>query len=289
MSNRPSRILELPATGSLLVCTDLHGNLRDFERMVERFTVLQAADHQPFLLFSGDLIHGPNLEPAQWPEHLGSFFRDQSAEIVERFLQLQQRYPGRIACLIGNHEHSHVGGPHTPKFWDDETAYFEQSVGPERAARYNAAFAEFPLVAVSQCGVAVTHAAPNVAIDQLEELEVDYDGYDDMTIQSMYDGPVIARLLWSRSCPPTTARRFLEVINQTGAEHHFVVFGHDIVSAGYATIGDEQLQLSTSFGIADENKTYLELDLAAHYRSARELRLGVELKRLNDGDSASVR
>jgi hypothetical protein len=35
--------------------------------------------------------------------------------------------------------------------------------------------------------------------------------------------------------------------------------------------------VSTSFGVFDANKVYVALDLAAHYRSVHDLRVGVEI------------
>jgi hypothetical protein len=60
-----------------------------------------------------------------------------------------------------------------------------------------------------------------------------------------------------------------------------VVFGHEIESEGFRRIGDEQLLLSTSFGVSNEKKTYLSLDLSGNYASAADLREGVELIKLD--------
>lgn len=275
---RPSRLLRLPRRGKLLICTDLHGNLRDFRRMREVFEQANTEEPRPFLLFTGDLIHGPSCEPEEWPSYLGSYFRDESDRIVEEFIELQERHTGQVACLLGNHEHSHVGGPHTPKFWPDETLHFEQTVGARQARRYRRLFRTFPMAAVSACGVAVTHAAPNAEISGPTEIErIRYDGYEELPIATLEQMPLIGRLLWSRSCPAAVARRFLEALSAGGPRLTMVVFGHEIVVEGYERIGDEQLLLSTSFGIPDRNKHYLAIDLERRYRSTAALRPGEEL------------
>jgi len=56
-----------------------------------------------------------------------------------------------------------------------------------------------------------------------------------------------------------------------------VVYGHEIVAEGFSRIGDEQLILSTSFGVREARKLYLRLDLGGRYRSVADLREGVEL------------
>ena len=276
----PSRILHLPPEGKLLVCTDLHGNLADFQKMVVYFEEAEAQNERPYLLFSGDLVHGPEALESEWPDYLGPYYRDQSGELIDAFLELQARFPGQVASLLGNHEHSHVGGPHTPKFWEDETAHFEEVVGPERSELYCAAFKTFPLVAVSPCGVCVTHGAPNVSITSPKELEVSYEGFENLDINSMYSGPPITRLLWCRGCPPPIADAFLQVLSTLGHEQRVVIFGHDIVTEGYEKIGAGQLQLSTSFGVDTANKTYIEIDLSRRYAGVSDLHEGRELRAL---------
>lgn len=264
----------------MLVCTDLHGNLADFRRMKLCFEE-RCARGRCQLLFTGDLIHGPNYTRAHWPDYLGSFYEDASAQLVDEFIELQARYPGQVHCLLGNHEHSHVGGPHTPKFWLDETLYFEESVGRGRAQRYCELFRAFPLAAVTPCGVAVTHAAPDVELQSLSELEqIGYEGYEQMSVESMQATPLLGRLIWSRSCSPAVARAFLRQLGACGWSQHVVVFGHDIVPEGYERQGDEQLQLSTSFGLYDSRKHFLELELEGRYRSALQLRVGTEIRPL---------
>lgn len=274
------RILRLPAKGRLLFCTDLHGNLRDFRRMRTLFLESRNLHGQTILLFCGDLVHGPCYERDDWPDYLGSYYVDQSGPLVQEFLELQQAYPNDVHALLGNHEHSHIGGPHTPKFWQDETAYFEQTIGSERTRRYLALFRSFPLIALSHCGVAFTHAAPNVEISNLEEIEeVRYEGHENMNLIAATALPLIGRLLWSRRCSDENATNFLSVISEENA-HHVVAFGHDIAAEGVECFGKKQLMLSTSFGLFDEEKLYLELDLASTYRTTDDFRSGTELKKL---------
>lgn len=273
-----SRLLRLPDQGELLICTDLHGNLRDFKRVRRVLEDRIQRGKDPFLLFTGDLIHGPNCAEDDWPDYLGSYFIDESAEVVESFIELQSKHPRHVACLLGNHEHSHVGGPHTPKFWADETAYFEQCAGPKLTKRFKRLFRSLPLVAVARCGVAVTHAAPNAEIrgpEQIEQLR--YEGYEDLPFAASDGLPLLGRLLWSRHCPAPTARRFLNALSVDGLKLDLVVYGHEIVPEGFERIGAEQLLLSTSFGVRDSKKHFLSLDLAGRYRSSDDLREGREL------------
>lgn len=263
----------------------MHGNLADFLRMRELFLAARAEAGRAQLLFLGDLVHGPAFTRDEWPDYLGSFYVDRSADVVERFIVLQQQFPGEVHCLLGNHEHSHVGGPHTPKFWLDETAHFEGTVGPVAAVRYRALFSEFPLIATSRCGVAFTHAAPNVHLDSLEEIEaIDYAGHEAMNLLTVETMPPLGRLIWARRCPTGVAQHFLRVVSEGEAcEHGVVVYGHDIAPSGFERFGHELLMLSTSFGLEDDVKTYLRLDLGGRYEDGKALRVGKELLPLYPG------
>jgi len=52
------------------------------------------------------------------------------------------------------------------------------------------------------------------------------------------------------------------------------------VRSGYQKVGSRQVCISTSYGLNDEDKTYLRIALAARYRSVDDLREGVELQKL---------
>jgi len=64
-----ARVLRFPDHGRLLVCTDLQGCMRDFVRMVEVFeAALDTHDGDAHLRFTGDLIPGPHIDHAAWPD-----------------------------------------------------------------------------------------------------------------------------------------------------------------------------------------------------------------------------
>jgi len=273
-----SNVLRLPPQGRLLVCTDLHGNACDFLRMEQLFVGARERFGEVYLLFTGDLIHGPSYQRQNWPDYLGDFYEDRSAEIVEHFIRLQQTYPARVHGLLGNHEHSHVGGPHTPKFWLDETDHLEQTIGTAKTKRLITLFRTFPMLALTECGVVVTHAAPDVQISSLADItSLRYEGHETMDFTRPKAMPLIGQLLWSRSCSAEVAREFLHAVGGGNKTYRVVVFGHDIVRSGYARNGAEQLQVSTSFGLKQSKKVYLHLDLSAKYASSADFVPGREI------------
>jgi hypothetical protein len=269
-----ARVLRLPDHGRLLVCTDLQGCMRDYRRMVELFERALHDHHgDAHLLFTGDLIHGPHIDPEDWPDFLGEYYRDASGEVMLAYAGLAARYPGKVHALLGNHEHGHIGGPHTAKFAADEVALLEQILGPAGTARMIGIIHTFALAAVSRCGAVFTHGAPAAQIDSLADLEaVDLSGAGYASPLEVLDTPIVGRILWARSATEAEARRFLRAAGGT-----ISIYGHDVIPEGYETVGDEQIVVSTSFGLSDSNKVYVSLDLAARYRSVHDLRIGNEL------------
>jgi hypothetical protein len=268
------RLLRLPDRGKLLVSTDLQGNLGDFRQLLEH---LDAAGPDAWLVLTGDLVHGPDDDTFEnWPDYLGTPFRDESPLLIEAFVQAQRARPGRVHCLLGNHDHAHVGGPATAKFHDDERRALEERLDPAGLQRLRELIRTFPLVAVGDCGAVLLHAAPAVAIDDPGELEtLELEGYEDWHFTDFLSVPLLGSLLWARAAKAAQSRRFLHAFGGTVA-----LYGHDIVREGFERVGDDQLCFSTSFGLYDRDKVYVELDLASKYPDVHALREGRELLKL---------
>src|SRR5690349_20083085 len=269
-----ARVLRLPDHGRLLVCTDLQGCMRDFLRFVQIFE--QALlEHQgdAHVLFTGDLIHGPHIDPEDWSDFLVVYYRDASGEVMIAYAGLAAQYPGRVHALLGNHEHGHIGGPHTAKFAADEVALLEQILGPAATARMRSIIQTFSLAAVTRCGAVFTHGAPAAQTDLIAELEAaDLSGAHYASPLDVLDTPVVGKILWARSATEAEARRFLRALNGT-----ISIYGHDVIPEGYEVNGDTQMVVSTSFGVFDANKVYVSLDLAGRYRAVGDLRIGHEV------------
>jgi hypothetical protein len=276
-----ARVLHLPAHGRLLVATDLQGCLRDFDRIADLFrAAVIEQDGDAHLLFTGDLIHGPHLEPEEWPDFLGEYYRDDSPAVMDGFVALRERFPGHVHAIMGNHEHAHVGGPHTAKFAPDEVVKLESTLGPNASRRLQRVLEDFPLCAVAPCGVVFTHGAPAADIKSIDEvLAAPMRGQPLQSVMDIFDVPVIGKLLWARSASADVAKRFLAAMGGRVS-----IFGHDVVPEGYERMGNEQMIVSTSFGVPDANKFYLDLDLARRVENVHQLREGHEILPLYPDD-----
>lgn len=249
----------------------MQGNLGDFRRLVQHF---RAAGPDAHLVLTGDLVHGPDeVTQSHWPEHLGTAYVDDSPKLIDAFIEEQARSPGRVHCLLGNHDHSHIGGPITSKFHDDEGEVLEHRLGSAGTQRLRALVATFPLVALAPCGAVMLHGAPSAELESPDELEaLPLSGYRELGIENFLRVPILGSLLWSRYATAPQARRFLNAFGATVA-----LYGHDVVREGFVREGDDQLCFSTSFGLYDENKVFVSLDLAGHYPDVYALREGHEI------------
>jgi hypothetical protein len=256
--------VELPDRGRLIVATDLQGNLPDFERVAEIFEEAARGRDGAVLVVTGDLVHGPELPRAHWPEYLGTYFRADSATVLQRAEDLSERHPGRVHYLLGNHEHAHIGGPVVSKFFANEAHRLEQLMGPARSAFVKSWLRCWPLVALARrARLLMLHAAPNAEItspDQVEQVRLDPPGGLDGVVDA-----VLAELLWARTASEERARAFLRAFDP---ELRVAVYGHDVVREGFAIDREPLLCISTSFGCYDGDKLYLEWDLAEPAESA---------------------
>lgn len=271
-------VAEVQGPGVLLVCSDLHGNLRDFRRMVELFR----AEEDAALLFLGDLVHGPSVSEAEWAvlyEHLADWYPDESAQLFRELDALMDECPGRVSSLLGNHDHAHVGGPVVSKFHLDEAGAMEATMARTELPRLRERLSKLPLMATTPCGIAFTHGAPperHFDRDTLATLTL--SGYERVPLYAMYRHDLLGELLWRRGSSVEGTQKFLRAFAGAGFPPcEVVVHGHEVVEEGYERVHSRLLNLSSSFGMRRRNKRYLRLDLATRYTSSDDLEDGREL------------
>jgi Calcineurin-like phosphoesterase len=282
-----SRTITLPERGVLVAATDLHGNLRDFRAVVARFQALRDNDMNPRLVICGDMVHGPAIPRDAWPEHLGTYYEDESPELLHDAERLQHAYPAEVHYLLGNHEHAHLGGPHLEKFHPDEAAHLEHRYEADGFAPIRRWLASWPWAAVAPAaGLVLTHAAPHAGIAAATDLDTTaLEGYEHIALSDMAAAGPLGALLWARTTTPERARAFMSALNPRA---RVAVFGHDPIREGHVVEHEPLLCVSTSFGCHDGDKVYLEWDLAVPAQSAtRVARDG--LRRLYPGTAPTHR
>lgn len=273
------RIATVTGPGTLLVGSDLHGNLEDFRALVARFE----ADDDAVLFLLGDLFHGPSIEQQLWQEEfpfLGDWYPDQSLELLEELLELMEQHPTRVASLLGNHEHGHVGGPIVAKFHADESAAFEARLVPRHRRRLHDLIHGLPLLGLTPCGLVLIHGAPPRSdFDRKTLAQARLDGHAHLQPFRMLERGFLGEVLWRRGSNPGDTERFLERVTALDgpAPATVVVHGHEVAREGWDWENDHQLTLSTSFGMTRAAKTFLQVDLERPLASIADMRPGLEL------------
>jgi hypothetical protein len=84
-------------------------------------------------------------------------------------------------------------------------------------------------------------------VESVADLEAaDLSGAQYASPLDVLDTPVVGKILWARSATEAEARRFVRATGGTMS-----IFGHDVVPEGFECTGDEQMVVSTSFGVFD--------------------------------------
>lgn len=267
------RTLLLPDRGRALVSTDIHSNLGDLFALRR---VFEALGPEARWVILGDVVHGPNdAARAAQPELYG--YPDESARIVAEILALERAFPGRVHFVLGNHDHGHVGGPHTRKFWPDEVEHLESTLDPTEREAMRAFFARALLAVVAPCGVFLSHGSPDDTLERLADLDrvEDLGAVRDPRLLS-----ALQSLLTHYGQPDARSALFLARMSESSSlDLRVVVHGHDRVEGGFFHEGERQVCLCI-FGAPREAKRYLVLDLGARYLRAADLRDGIEIRRL---------
>lgn len=260
------RVIPLPDRGRLIVATDLQGNIEDFLRVEAIFEDAAQDPQGATLVITGDLVHGPEIPRAVWPEYLGSFYRADSVTLLGKAEALAKRHPGKVHYLLGNHEHAHVGGPIVSKLFADEALRLDRLLGHERARTVHAWFRSWPLVAVApHAGLLLTHGAPNAQISTPAEL--DRLSLAPRAGEGIVDD-VLAEILWARTASTERARAFMAAFDP---RLKVAIYGHDVAREGFAIDREPLLCISTSFGCFDGDKLYLDWDLSDPAQSAADV------------------
>lgn len=270
----------LPRRGTLLVSTDLHGNWDDFAALRARFLAARASDPETHWVILGDSVHGPSPEARTRQPGLYDY-DDASPALPAAILALQAEHRGHVHYVLGNHDHGHVGGPHTAKFYPDEVVALERRCSVEELTALRALFSSALLAVVAPCGALLCHGCPDDHLVRFEDLER-------VKLERRDNEPYHRRLLdtFTRSYGQSEAvvERMLATVSATAAPVTMVVHGHDRDEAGYFITG-ARVVCPVLFGAPARARRYLHLDLAAQYEGATALRDGVEIRRVH-GDEA---
>jgi hypothetical protein len=266
------RTVILPARGVLLVSTDLHGSWDDFVALRGHFLRAWADEPATHWAILGDCVHGPSDEARGRRPDLYDY-SDMSAEIVAAILELQREHPGRVHYVLGNHDHGHVGGPRTAKFYPDEVAALERRCNAAQLADLRALFESALLAIAAPCGVLLSHGSPDDRLDHFADL-------DTVRLQprdnDAYRRHLLGTFLCSYGQRDEVCARLLARVSATAVPVSLVIHGHDRDEEGFFAGGANQA-CPVIFGAPRALRRYVRLDLSNCYKCAADLRDGHEI------------
>ncbi len=267
------RYLVLPRQGQVLINTDIHGNLEDFERLKTIFKELPDDTHWAIL---GDTVHGPSDAARKRRPDLYDY-EDQSFEIVRRIHELQQECRDRVHYVLGNHDWAHVGGPRTRKFYPDEAENLEQHLNLSERTILHTVFNEALLCILTPCGAFLSHGVPGTQLEELDEIDAIQDF--EFARHNPRHTQILEALMTAYGQPEPVLEAFLQTVSDFGVEQRFVIHGHDRDEEGFFTDGPYDA-CPVIFGAPRANKRYIVLNLEHSYQSTADLRLDEEVRHL---------
>jgi hypothetical protein len=281
------RLLRI-SSGYLLYASDIQGHEADFDRVLQRFSLLKEKHQATKLILGGDLLHGyPGYE-------------DRSFSLLQRVMELGDP---QIILLMGNHELSHVLHWRLRKGGLSFVENLEAKFGPHRR-KYAQFLCSLPFGVLTAGGILLNHTGPSGALSpepSQGQDEVLWNWFWNLDFRSsLPPGPVPldafepeygASLLNSKR-GETLWEAFMNK-NEFQIEDYekvlkrylrrfdppcrYLISGHIPAPEGFQVISDRQLRVCTSYGAKDQNsKKLLLVDAARTYANMGEILGGLQ-------------
>jgi hypothetical protein len=244
---RSGSLLTFGTAGQLVMTGDMHGCLRNFEKL-QKYCALDSSPGRSVILH--ELIH---TEP-ETPGH-----PDLSIDLLVGAVAWKCEYPDNIYFLQSNHEMSQLWGHEITKGGRYVLADFERGV----ETRYGAAaaavmrgvhdyVASLPLAARTASNIFLSHSLPDALYAEHFDLSV---LEREPTEQDCLPGGPAYALVWGRFQTPEVVEAFAR---RTGAD--LFIVGHTPQEMGHARVG-RMLVLASDHA----HGVFLPIDLSRHY------------------------
>lgn len=230
---RAGNLLRFPHYGQLVMTGDMHGHMRNFEKL-SRFCDLGRAVVRHVILH--ELIHG-DPDPATG--------LDLSAELLTAAARYKIEHPDQVHFLQSNHELAQLAGQEITKGGRSVSGEFIRGVahlyGERDCDEVMAAVCDFlasyPLAGITTNGVFLSHSLPNAR--DLSRFRPDIVNRKFTRDELMNDGSV-HMLVWGREHRPD----LLDQLSHIYQVELFIV-GHQPQATGYNVIDDRLLILAS--------------------------------------------
>jgi hypothetical protein len=245
--NRRGALLEFGSAGQVVMTGDLHGNLRNLEKL-QRFCALERSPGRSVILH--ELIH----EDVIWPDQL-----DLSIDLLLRAARWKREFPDNVFFLQSNHELAQLRGQEITKGGRSVLYDFELGVehrfGPEAGAVLAAVrdyISALPLAARTKSGIFMCHSLPDPLLLETFDTTV---FERELTPEDLAPGGSAYALVWGRFHSVASVELFAQ---RLGVE--YFIAGHTPQEEGHTTIGRLIILASEH-----NHGTFLPIDLSRNY------------------------
>ncbi len=247
-AGRRGAVVDLPATGRLLVSGDLHDHGLNFMRLLRLARLHRDEGHHVIL---HELIHGPHRVNGM----------DLSIRTLMRVAALKIQYPKQVHLLLANHELSQLNGDEILKDGVSVVKAFDEGVGyiyGDRAGDVSAAMAGFvrSMLLAVRCpnGIMCSHSLPSPRmLDAFDTTVLDRVPNDD----DLRSRGAAHTMVWGRNQDQAVA----DALGQSWDTRLFVM-GHQPAEMGYFALGESMLVIAS-----DHNHGQgLPIDLSRRYQ-----------------------
>ena len=248
--------LEFSSAGQLVMTGDLHGNLKNFEKL-QRFCALERCPGRNVILH--EIIHEDLSAAGQM---------DLSIDLLLRVAQWKRDFPDNVYMIQSNHELAQMRGQEITKGGRSVLFDFERGVrhrfgddAPVVLSAVREYIAALPLGARTRNGIFLCHSLPDPGRIDTFDLSV---FERPLTEIDLAPGGDAYSLLWGRFHSPAVVERFAK---RLGVDYFIV--GHTPQEQGYAIIGKMIVLASDHM-----HGSFLPIDLSRKY-TIEELESGI--------------
>ncbi len=233
---RRGRLVHVQNVDEILVAGDLHGNLDNLRRLLER---AELASHPRRHLVLQELVHGVLRYPQGG---------DKSHQLLDLLAALKCQFPLQVHMLLGNHELAQWTGQWIAKSANaglDLSTHFRAGVSQAYGAAadgiyeaYTGLFAALPLALRTPNRVFLCHSIPSGK--RMETFDPALLERDDLQPAELLQGGAIHALVWGRNVTAANAAAFLHKVDAD-----LLITGHIPCPAGFEVPNDRQLILDS--------------------------------------------
>jgi hypothetical protein len=230
-------LIHLPSTGRVIVAGDLHGHIRNFERIVK----IADLDNNPdtFVILQ-EIIHGG-------PED--DFGGCLSYQLLFKAIHYKIRYPDQVHILLGNHDTAVISNSSVLKCGREMNRAMKDAMRRHFDVDYPAVFNAMvdylmsqPLAVRCENRIWISHSLPSDKEVEQFDLSIFNRPY---TLDDIERGNPVYTLTWGRRQSPQALERLAKMLDVD-----VFILGHQPQEKGWGRIGSNTIILASehSFG-----------------------------------------